>query len=371
MPKVVFLTGHYAEAKRKAGFHWLADAFWRHGWDVLFFTQSLSWLSRLRNDVRFAYPVREEANRVRVVRERFKSFVWYKSFHPVNLRLHVLNWLSTPFLRLYGKLPLHGIEKELADANLFVFDSDHGLLLFDRIRRINPHARYVYRVSDDIPAMRNHPLLVQQEARVAGRFDLVSVPSEYIQRRLAHHCNVKLHKHGLRKDLFDRDSENPYATPKPNVLYVGREYFDADAVERAAKLFPAWSFTVFGVRDYVPGAPNIAAYPERPFEEIVPYLKHADIGLQTRSYSPGAEALTDSLKMHQYTYCRLPIVAPEFLRNDRPHVFYYRPGDDATIRQALLDAHAFDRGNVPVGEVQTWDDIIVQLAGPLGQSRDG
>lgn len=362
MPKVVFITGHYAEAKRKAGFHWLADAYWRHGWDVLFFTQSLSWLSWLRNDVRFGYPVAAEANRLRVVRERLKSFVWLTPFHPINLRVGLLNWASAPFFSLYRKLPFRGVESELADADLFVFDSDHGLLLFDRIKAINPHARYVYRVSDDIPMMRNHPMLIRAEERVAGRFDLVSVPSEYIQRRLAHHGNVRLHKHGLRKELFERPCENPFKTPRPNALYVGREYFDADCVERAARLFPEWSFTVFGVRDYAPAAPNVAAHPERPFEEIVPYLKHADVGLQTRAYSPGAEALTDSLKMHQYTYCRLPIVAPEFLRHDRKHVFYYRPGDDASIRQALNDALAFDRSKIAVGEVQTWDDFIGQFA---------
>jgi len=55
---------------------------------------------------------------------------------------------------------------------LFVFDSDHGLFLFERFQSLNPRARFVYRVSDNIPMMRHHPLLVEQEEKVLPRFDL-------------------------------------------------------------------------------------------------------------------------------------------------------------------------------------------------------
>ena len=104
-------------------------------------------------------------------------------------------------------------------------------------------------------------------------------------------------------------------------------------------------------------------YGERAFAGLVPYVKHADIGLQTLEYWPGAECFTDSLKMQQYTYCRLPIVAPTFLRSDRPHVFCYEPGDDGSIRQALQAALRFDRDLVPGAEVSRWDDLILKLAG--------
>jgi 2-beta-glucuronyltransferase len=87
MPRVLLITGHYLESRHKAGFHWLADAFWRSGWDVTFFTQSISWLSWLRRDSRFRYPIFKEANRLRRVRERLASYVWLTPFHPANLRL--------------------------------------------------------------------------------------------------------------------------------------------------------------------------------------------------------------------------------------------------------------------------------------------
>ena len=112
----------------------------------------------------------------------------------------------------------------------------------------------------------------------------------------------------------------------------------------------------------LPAVPNLHAYGERPFAETIPYLKHADVGLQARAYCVGAECLTDSLKMHQYTYCQLPIIAPAFLRHERRHVFYYEPGNDDSIRQAFTDALAFDRTQISPATVLSWDDIAAKLA---------
>jgi len=362
MQRVVFVTSHYLNSDRKAGFHWLADALWRSGWHVLFFTESLSWLSFLRRDERCQYPLGREAHQLRYVRERLASYVWLTPFHPINLRSGLINRLGAPLLKLYPRFSLGAAEAEIARADLFVFDSDHGLFLFDRFKELNPRARYVYRVSDDIRMMRHHPLLPAQEETIVGQFDLISVPSPRIRQRFADLANVEVHHHGLDKALFDRPHANPYQTPRPNVLYVGKHHFDADFMTRAVRLLPAWSFHVFGTVGDLPTAANLTCHGERPFAELAPYLQHADVGLQCLAYTPGAEAFTDSLKMFQYTYCRLPIVAPSFLRHDRPHVFYYEPGDDASIRRALLAAHAYDRTQISAASVVTWDELASRLA---------
>jgi 2-beta-glucuronyltransferase len=357
MKRVVFVTSHYLDSPRKAGFHWLAESFWRAGWQVLFFTESISWLSFLRRDPRCKHPIFREAGRLRYLRERLGSYVWLTPFHPINLRSRLLNRLSNPLLSLYPRFSLGEAEQEIAQADLFVFDSDHGLFLFDRFKQLNPRARFVYRVSDDIRMMRHNPLLPTQEERIVERFDLISSPSSVFGRRFADLPNVYLHNHGLEKELFDRPHANPYRTASPNVLYVGKHYYDADFVVRAMRLFPAWSFHVFGDVGALPAASNLICH-----AELIPYLQHADLGLQTLTYTPGAEWFTDSLKMFQYTYCRLPIVAPSFLKHERPHVFYYEPGDDASIRQALLDAHAFDRTRISCAGVLTWDELAAKLA---------
>lgn len=40
--KIVLLSQHVLDSARRAGFHWLADAFWRAGWDVTFVTTGIS-----------------------------------------------------------------------------------------------------------------------------------------------------------------------------------------------------------------------------------------------------------------------------------------------------------------------------------------
>ena len=174
MKRVVFVTSHYLNSDRKAGFHWLADAFWRAGWHVLFFTESVSWLSWLRRDIRFKYPLLQEAGRLIQVRDRLLSYVWLTPFHPVNLRNGLLNRMSAAVLSQYAKFPLGEAEAEIARADLFVFDSDHGLFLFDRFKKRNPHAHFVYRISDDIPMMRHHPMVLQNEERTWRRSSICS-----------------------------------------------------------------------------------------------------------------------------------------------------------------------------------------------------
>jgi 2-beta-glucuronyltransferase len=86
-PTVVLVTGHYWHSKRRAGFHWLADAYHRLGWQVLFFTASVSWLSYLRRDHRTLYgSFWEQRNKLWQVGEDFYSYVWFTPFHPANLR---------------------------------------------------------------------------------------------------------------------------------------------------------------------------------------------------------------------------------------------------------------------------------------------
>src|SRR5476651_136338 len=102
MKRVVFLTSHYLNSDRKAGFHWLAEAMWRAGWHVLFFTESVSWLSILRRDARCKYPLVRDRHRLRYLRERMASYVWLTPFHPINMRSRFLNRLSAPVLKLYS-----------------------------------------------------------------------------------------------------------------------------------------------------------------------------------------------------------------------------------------------------------------------------
>lgn len=363
MKRVVLLSYHVYASKRRAGFHGLADAYHAAGWDVTFVTVALSGLSRLRGDFRLAFLKDHPANRVEPVHPRLSSYIWYTSWHPANLRLGLLNALSRPIFARYGEQPLGELEPVVAAADLVIFESTPGILLFDRCKRLAPKARFVYRVSDDLRYLKNHPLVIETEDRVAPAFDVVSVPCEYILRRFGHLPNARLHFHGIRKPTFDTPCDSPYRKGSVNAVFVGNSFFDADFLARAARLMPEWRFHVFGAIDELPSAENIIPYGECAFAETVPYIVHADVGLQNRTFRPGSESLTDSLKVIQYTYCRLPIVVPEFLRCGRKNFFYYKPGDDASVRQALVDAKAMDRAAISRDAIRSWEELAGELAG--------
>lgn len=363
--RVVLISYHYLASERRAGFHWLADAFWRMGWDVTFVTAPISWISWLRRNERFRYPVREEANRLRETEIGLSSYVLFTPFHPVDLRLGLLNRLSAPLALRYKRTSLVGLEERLGRSDLVVFESTPALLLLDQVRKLASGARLVYRVSDPLELVGAHPAVQRWETEVSPRFDLVSVPSDYLLRRFTGASNVQLHHHGVQGELYDRPVESPY-DGHVNVCFTGNSHFDADAVEAAAGLFPDWRFHVIG-RVRAPRRPNILAYGELPFEETVPFVKHADIGLQTRVRERGAAALTDSLKVLQYTYCGLPVVAPDFLTTARENVFHYSADSPDSIGVALERAHAYGRHPELRLGVPSWFEVARALAGDTAQ----
>jgi 2-beta-glucuronyltransferase len=365
-PTVVLVTVHYWYSKRRAGFHWLADAYHRLGWRVLFFTASASWLSYLRRDHRTLYSsFWEQRNKLWQVGEDFYGYVWFTPFHPVNLRSGLLNTLSKPLMGTYGSLPLGPVEPLLRKANLFVFDSGLGLLLLKRVKAINPKARYVYRVSDDLRFLKSHPLVLEAEEDGLAHFELISTPSKAIFERFKDlHPNVELHPHGIRKDLFDREYPNPYqGRPGPHLVFVGIAFFDEDFINRASRMFPSAQFHIIGPLPRATNAHNVSYYGEIPFEETVPFILHADVGLATWSCLPGAESLSDSLKVIQYTYARLPVLMPSCIPAMRPNIITYVPGDDRSIRSAVLKALSFDRSQVDRSGIYSWEELALAIAG--------
>jgi len=372
MRRVVLVSGHYLGSRRRAGFHWLADAFHRQGWQVTFVTVGFSWLSRLRADHRFDVGAHRSAGRLVELEPGLISYVWFTPYHPLNRLPEVANALLGPLFRGYDRLPLPNLERSVAEADLIIFESMSGLMLVDRFRAWNPAARLVYRVSDDLRLLRAHPVVLEAERHALPAFDLISVPSEYILRQFGGRPNVALQYHGLATAPFDQVTDDPYDhARKGRAVFVGNAYLDTGFLEIAVRDHPDWEFHVIGALGRLPSRQNVIGHGELPFAETVPWLQHADVGLSTLRYRRGAESFTDSLKIIQYTYCRLPIVAPDFMTSSRTNVFTYRPGNADSIREALAAARTFDRSTVDRSTIGTWDDLARKLAGPLADEPAG
>ena len=363
MKTAILISGHYYRSKRRAGFHWIADALWRQGWRVIFVTAPVSWLSWMRRDHRLQYPIREEANRLTPVDEHFDSYVWWTRWHPANLRNPLLDRLAGRLFQRYHELPLGPLEDEVRDADLFVFESTPALPLFERFRTLNPSARAVYRVSDDISTLNMHPMLHEVEARIAPSFDLISSPTQLIHDKFKDHGNAELHPHGIPVNLYARDVASPYSTEFAlNLTFIGISRFDPWFLDVASAARPDAAFHVIGPISGLPARRNVIAHGEMAFEDTIPYVKHADIGLHTLEPAPGAEVFADSLKVVQYTWCGLPIVAPCFLKSSRSNVVCY-DRNPASVVRAIEKAERLSADPSWRRGIWSWDAVAGTLAG--------
>jgi 2-beta-glucuronyltransferase len=342
----------------------LAQAYHKLGYEVLFFTAPVSYLLKLKGDYRFDFALKEEAGKLVEKESGLHSYVHFTPFHIANFRMNVLNKISSPLVSLYNTYGFKEAESFIGQSDLVIFESTPGLFLFDRIKRLNTTGRFVYRVSDDLRLLNVHPALIRHEERILSRFDLVSVPSAYIYTILSafRPGNLQLNHHGINKQIFDEEQHNPFAeTSRKNIVFIGNDYFDTVFLETAATAYPEHLFHIIGPIPNLPVRENIIAYGEMPYRDTVPYVKFADAGLHTLTYRPGAESFTDSLKVLQYTYCRLPIIAPDFLKTNRKNTFCYEPGNKASIKLAI--ARALEGGGAPYdnSEVKSWEEVANNL----------
>ncbi len=356
--KAVLLTYHCRKSPRQAGFHQLAHALRNEGWETLFLTAPYSLLSQIRNNYRSRCIIPEETNRLHRHGENDYSYVLKTPWHPVNLKNRFLNGIFAPLFRRYDRFLTGEMMDYIRQADLFIFESCAALLFFDKIRKINPKAKMIYRVSDDLKLLNVPPVVLEAEKKSAPLFDLVSSPSAYLHRYFEHFGHASLDHHGLRKDLYDKDYENPYDASCTNVVFIGQAHLDYDFLRRALQICPHWKFHVIGPLSSEHMSENIIYYGEKPFEETIPFIKYADIGLHTLAFRPGAGSFTDSLKVVQYTYCRLPIIAPDFLECDRSNFIYYRPGDSVSIARALETAQKFNHTLIDNDRIPSWDDLV-------------
>ena len=361
---VTFITGHYYPSPRRAGFHNLADAAHRQGCKVNFVTVGFSLLSYLRRDYRTKIAgLRANLNRPLEIKPGFISYVHFTPWHPHNLVLPGLNRLTRPLMDRYGEGGLGLLLPLVKETDIFVFESMSGLFLFKRFRRENPPARTVYRVSDDLRILRStHPRLLELEKEIAPDFDCVSVPSAWMLNLFPGLPALRLDRHGLDKKAYEACLVSPYPQGSKNAVFVSTWGLDFPFLRAASEGNADCFFHIFGpfVRSF--SRPNLRFYGETPFAGTIPYVRHADVGLHCIAYrNEHSRCFSDALKVIQYRYCGLPIVAPDFLDLRRDGVFSYRPNEAQSCVGAVRAALACGRDAERAREVRSWDEVFQGL----------
>lgn len=364
MPTIVLISNHYYHSYRRAGFHLLADSFARKSnWNVVFVTAPISLIQLFLKNPRFKYPIIRQKNKVIDVNKNLKMYIYLTNVHPLQIPYGRINGIIEPFIdilvRYYGKSIPSNLKEIFSSADIIVFESNVALLLYEKVCEMNPEALKVYRVSDDLEAIYAPKKVIAYEKAIAPSFDMISVPSEYIYQKFNHLSQTRLHHHGVQKELFFQQ----YAVPEPyknfqkNFIFVGTGQFDFDFIQKAANLFSEWGFHIIGPINEQVSASNILYYGEMSFHMTIPFIKYADVGLHCLKTEFGLQSFTDSLKVLQYTYCKLPIIAPLPMQSSRKHFIYYDPGNKTSIHMALQKAVEYDRSIIDTSNIFSWDEL--------------
>jgi len=365
--KIVLISGHDGASDRKTGFHFWAEILARRGHDVDFLTVGSSWISLIRKNGKQLKP---PFNRWVSLAPRVRKFTWMPPFHPLYLGNRILDILSTPLFSLYPWLMPPALLKSVREADVFIIENGAGQMLVPRLAKINPDARIIFNSCDRPSVLSFHPLIVRSEKTMLPYLDAIRLNAALMAEDFPAGTETHYIAQAIDKSLFDAPMDNPYKTGK-NAINVGDMIFDARAVEILAGHFTDWTFHLFGKGARI-GAPmpNVVEHGEVPFSKLIPYLKYADIGLSPYKNSPKAAYLgQSSLKNVQYTYCRLPIVAPQIAAGSRPHIISYTSSDDEqSVIDAFEKAIALDRSTIDQSVVPSWEDVIDRM---LALAEDG
>lgn len=354
-PSVVIISGtHDYRMARRAGIQAIADALVRSSHDVSFLSLRFSLLSLIKGDSRNALWSR--ANKFER-HNQINCYLWRTALHPFATHNRWLDATLARTFSLYGRIPNRAIDETIRSASFVIVESGLGVMLLRRVRALNPTATVIYRASDQLDTVDSHPAVQTELEKCIDCIDHVILVAEKMAPGFAWASGrTYLVPPGIHPPDFAAIGPNPYASDL-NAVSVGAMLFDADFFTHAAARFPQVEFHVIGSGKHFDAPKNVRQYPEMPFKDTLPFVKHATFGIAPYLHSAGAEYLSQSsLKLMQYEYLGIPAVCPYFAVGDSESRFGYIPGDAETI-SAAIEAAMTQVGRTRSRKLLTWDDI--------------
>lgn len=364
---IVILTSHvFLQGYRKASVHFVAQQWAAQGHRVHFVSVGNSWLTLIKNPPRYKRLSAAQGNRFADVAPNLYAAAYLPPLHAFSTRHALLNRMSGPMFRLYGGHIPRFMRAAVSEADLLVVESGTPICFYPALHRLNPSARTLYFCRDLLKTIGAAPALQRIEEKVISSFDLVVVPSPRIGQMLPPGGRVKFIPQGIDKQLFDDASVSPYAAGSRNAVAVGDMLFDQPAVQQMAQAAAEVDFHIFGVRWAGVVPDNVKIHGERDFASIVPYIRHADIGLAPYRVTAEDAYLTESsLKLLQYSYCRLPILIPDLIANRRGNIVGYAVGTETKWRDKIDQALAMPKSESFRDGILSWQDVARMISAEI------
>jgi polysaccharide pyruvyl transferase CsaB len=232
--------------------------------------------------------------------------------------------------------------------------------------------KVVYDCMDDHGGFEiSHPEIASRESSLISISDLVFVTSQVLLSRLSKtHQNCVLIPNAGDFAHFSQlppGKTGPLAKlPRPIIGYYGAigEWFDTDAIERAAAEHPGWSFALIGNTTNVDlrnlnKLRNVHFLGEQPYKDLPAYLADIDVCTIPFRRIPLTEA-TNPVKVFEYLSAGKPVVAtalPE-LEPYQDLLYLYSDAEEFTTlleRAVREDNDEIREKRVALARRNTWE----------------
>jgi len=356
-------------SRNRAGFHHLARAYSEEGADVQFITVGVSLLSILgHHGRRKLWPSR--FHRPHKHADGVTSLVARTILHPAASGSARIDSIIGPVFRRWTvALPPH-LRERVQRSELILFESSPALAYVSQVASEAPDALLVYRMSDSLEAVNAHPVLLDFERTAWPLFDLISCPTREFLAGKPLLPQPVIHPHGLDPALFAPAHGRPHCYAHvTNALFVGMDSLDLPSVCRIASARPALGVHVVGPFNAPQGCPpNLIFHGLMPYEETIPLIQHADVALNTVTWS-GVQAQRASLKVMQFDAVGLPIVSPVRPLQRVQRLFPYTSGDPDSAISAVDRAIAAGRAHGRMPRQGTWADLARDIEATARERR--
>jgi 2-beta-glucuronyltransferase len=330
------LSAHDYRSPRKAGMHFITDELVKRG-HTRFFSLRYSHLSRHTSDPRLSLD--KEANRVGV-HNGVECYLWKTFIHPFNTRRRWLRLAEELMYFWYSRGNNQILRQWIKEANIIFLESGVAPIFFDLIKRLNPEAKIIYRVSDALETINVANYVHETFERVAKDINTIVVPSTALVETTPSKHNLAFIPQGIDYSIADKADPSPYGEGI-HAVSLGSMLFDPEFFVVASQRFPNIHFHIIGSgHPHHPGyGKNVTVYGEMPFAQTLPYIKHAQLRIAPYNSTNLPAYLRDtSLKLMQYDFFKLPSICPTFIAADYPNRFGYTIGDGDSMEQAIKRA---------------------------------
>lgn len=360
---ILFLSTHaFLPTTRKTSVHFVSEALAARGHAVETVSVGYSRLTYFKRKTLYRQLAATQRNRFVETSPHYRSACYLPLLHPFSTKNAWLNRMTAPFFRLYGDFPPRFLRQAIRRADVVALESGTAIAFFDSVKRLNPAARTLYFARDRLDTVGASDYLQRLEQRAAIAFDRIIVPSPRMAEPLPAQSRIVFIPQGIDKHGFDACTASPYPAGSRNGVAVGNMLFDGRAVTGMALGRPDVAFHLFGagIPDDFP--PNVRIYGERSFNDIIPYIKFADFGIAPYRLTERELYLVESsLKMQQYSYCLLPILAPDAMRGTRENLVCYDQHNESDWAGKVERAATMPHDPAWRKDTLDWDEVAARI----------